>query len=80
FDNAILRKQIPHDIYKSTMVLSDFNYDGNVDILYLLRELFNCENHNALFMHKKRPGKSRVLSEIDSKASGSLSDAFSRSS
>lgn len=35
FDNEILRKQIPHDIYKSTMVLSDFNYDGDVDILYL---------------------------------------------
>ena len=38
FDNEILRKQIPHDIYKSTMVLSDFNYDGDVDILYLTQD------------------------------------------
>ena len=36
--NEILRKQIPHDIYKSTMVLSDFNYDGDVDILYLTQD------------------------------------------
>ena len=38
FDNAILRKQIPHDIYKSTMVFSDFNYDGDVDVLYLTQD------------------------------------------
>lgn len=35
FSNNILKKQILHDIYKSTFVVSDFNYDGLCEILYL---------------------------------------------